>query len=1041
LAERRQVTVFFSDLSGYTPLSEQLDPEDLRETMSHVFAAAGRIVEQYGGRIDKLLGDGVLAVFGDPVGHEDDPERAVRAVLAFHTAVDEISEQLEPRIGRPIALHSGIASGVVLTGQADAAGGAGPLGDPVNVASRLQSIAAPGQILIAPETHRMTAGTFEVKHLGPQQLKGKAEPIDVTEVIGIASERTRQSRVRGDFVGRQEELGVLLAAAERLRDGEPSIISVCAEAGAGKTRLLEEFRSRLSDDVAWFEGRAYPYGQNIPYSAVIDLINRVLGIDEGDTSETLRQKLADGMTAFIGNVDDDVLAPLAWLYALELPNVPPIDREAYQPALVNAVRRLIDVQSRAQPTVICLQDLHWADPSTVSLLHELASGEIPPVLFVCNFRPEFTLGAERERPLNLDELSSRQSAQLVTSLLGSVEPPAELTAFIEGHTDGNPFFIEEIINRLIETGTLARSNGSWELVHRLDHIEMPSTIRGVIQARIDHLDTEQRRLLREASVVGREFLYRVVSRVCSNTTDIDVGLSELETADLIRQKAPDPDLEYFFKHALTQEVAYEGLVRGERQELHARVGEAIEGTLADRAGEFVETLAYHYVRAGDSGKAVHYLSESGKKCLDRYALAEAAEYFTQAYELLAAEARTPETKRTMVELIVEWSLLLYYEGAIAEWLALLRTHLADAEEVASGGLLAMYLGWMGNAQFVAGEVEESLPRLRRAVALAESAGDRDAESHARAWLSYNLAEPGDVRSAIEFGRATTYRPELISRDPYALIKGTGGVMRAALTAGDVAIIREVTEEMLELARTTGNARAEVFAHLGAEALAFLTFDNDLAVESGRAAVDAARDPIYGAFAAYGLAAAAAAALDLDLARSVVAEWLPRAKAGGNYWASRGLEIFEGLLAVAEGDLSRGMRASLAAKVDLEQRGFTISAMQGDFAHAGLYVAIARREGTQPPLSAILRNPGFVAKHVIPARRKGRRLIDDLIARSRANGWGGLLPRIELYSAQLYECVGDRDGSLRELESVHRYLDEQQIHPVPKLVADFEALLG
>jgi class 3 adenylate cyclase len=1035
-AERRQVTVFFSDVSDYTPLSEQLDPEDLRETMGLVYAAASRIVDHYGGRVDKLLGDGVLAVFGDPVAHEDDPERAIRAVLDLHAAVDGISAKVAPKIGRPITLHSGISSGVVLTGQTDAAG---PLGDAVNVASRLGSIAGPGQIFIAPETYRMTSGTFDVKHLGPQQLKGKTEPIDVTEVIGIATERTRPSRVRGEFVGRQEELGVLLAAVEKLRDGEPSIISVCAEAGAGKTRLLEEFRSRLSEDVAWIEGRAYPYSQNIPYAAIIDLLNRVLGIDEGDTSETVRQKLRDGVTALVG-ADDDVLAPLATLYALDLPGVASIDREAYQSALVAAVRRLIDAQSLLQPSVLCLQDLHWADPSTVQLLREIAAPPIAPAVFVCNFRPEFTLGIEGERALGLDELSSRQSERLVTSLLGNADPPPELVGFIGGHTDGNPFFIEEIINRLIETEALVRSNGSWKLTQGLDRIDMPSTIRGVIQARIDHLDVDRRRLLREASVVGREFLYRVVSRVSSNTDDIDTCLSELETADLIRKKAPDPDLEYFFKHALTQEVAYEGLVRAERQELHARVADAIESMLADRTAEFVETLAFHFVRAGNTEKATYYLIESGRKSLARYALPEAQAYFAEALQLLLAAETTTETKRHLARLVVEWSLLHYYDGTIDDWLTLLRSHLPDAEQGDDPSVLSMYLGWMGNAQFIHGDMRESRENLERALRVARDARDEGAERHALAWLSFTIQEPGDLRAAIEMGKATMYPAEVVSHDPYPWFKGRGGLARAAIFAGEFGLAREISDELIAFGEETGNARAAVLGYLSRGGLLSTCFEDESALENCSVALSKVRDPSYGAFAASLTAAAAANALAFDRARAVVDEWLPRARRAGNTWAASTLAVYGGFIVALDGDYSRGVRQAMAAWEEQLRHDFMLTAMFTEFSFAGLYLTLATREGPRPAIGRLLRNPWFVATQAVPAARKARRMLDELSVQLEERGWHGGLGRVTFLSARLRQHEGDRDGVRRDLDVLHRFLDQHGLG-TPKLVADFEASIS
>jgi class 3 adenylate cyclase len=443
----------FSDLSGYTALSEKLDPEETREIMGRIFGRAAEIVGRYGGQTEKFIGDAIMAIFGVPAAHEDDPVRAVRAALELHEAVEALSPEVEKRSGARIVLHSGINTGLVVTGELKFdRGTAGPLGDTINLAARLMGLAAEGEILVGPATRRLVARAFAVEDLGQRDVKGKAESVAVARVVGAVSRAATAAHFRGAFVGRQEELGVLLGAAEQVRDGKAAVIAIRGEAGTGKTRLVEEFRARVGNDVQWLEGRAYPYAENIPYFPVIDLLSRSWGIDENDKPAAVRQKVEAGVSALVES-PRDVLPIIARLYDIELADGPVIDREAFQGRLLDTLRRLLSGLASRAPTVICLQDLHWADASTVKLIHELTGDLRIPAVLVGNYRPGYDPGPGA-RVLELRELSSRQTRELLQSILDA-EPPEELTHFIEERSDGNPFFVEEVVNSLVETHEMA----------------------------------------------------------------------------------------------------------------------------------------------------------------------------------------------------------------------------------------------------------------------------------------------------------------------------------------------------------------------------------------------------------------------------------------------------------------------------------------------------------------------------------------------------------------------------------------------------------
>ena len=336
--ERRQVTVFFSDLAGFTSLNERLDPEDVRDIVNKVWERAGEIVARYDGRINKLLGDAVMAVFGDPVAHEDDPLRAVRAALELHEAVEGLNKDVEQRIGASIGMHTGVNTGVVLTSESVLDGKqTGPLGDTINVAARLQSLAETGQVLVGPETRRAIEEAFELDDLGAHDLKGKGEPVPVARVVSVASRNVTPARRQGRFVGRDSELSLLRDEFERAKSGTPAFVALSGEAGSGKTRLVEEFRARVAAGATWLEGRAYPFAQNIPYYAVTDLVSNSLGIDETDSAETVRPSSKQGIAALVENTSE-ILPPLLQLYDIEGSQGSSIDREAYRARLLGSVR-------------------------------------------------------------------------------------------------------------------------------------------------------------------------------------------------------------------------------------------------------------------------------------------------------------------------------------------------------------------------------------------------------------------------------------------------------------------------------------------------------------------------------------------------------------------------------------------------------------------------------------------------------------------------------------------------------------------------------
>lgn len=1024
--ERRQITVLFSDASGYTTMAEQLDPEVVRDVMGRVYRTAESISARYHGRVDKLMGDAVLIVFGDPVAHEDDAERAIRAALELHAAVDAMRPDIEALTGSSFQMHSGINSGVVVTGELQGDHSSGPLGDMVNVAARLQSVAGSGEILIGPETYALVEGRFTFADFGERELKGRSRPVRVRRIDGFASETRRPSRRVGAFIGRHEELGVLLGAVDRLRDRQSSVITVCAEAGAGKTRLLEEVRGRLGADVVWLEGRAYPYTADIPYSPLIDLINSAAGIDESDNATEVHRKLAALVEATLPG-DESVMPVLAHLYGSPAA-ASPIDLEAFRSSLVTALAAMVNAVSRRSPTVVCLQDLHWVDPSTADLVRQLTSVVNEPFVMICNFRPGFSLGARNERVLNLTEMSGRQTREQLQSLLSTDELPDGLLDAVSVRTEGNPFFVEEIINSLIETEVLVQVDDVWVLRRTFDELALPSTIRGVIAARIDGLDTTRRRVLREVSVVGREFLYRLVRTVSTDPDDLDGSLDVLSEADLIREKSADPELEYVFKHGLTQEVAYDGLLRRDREQLHERVARAIESQLGDRVEEFVETLAYHFQRSGQLVDAVGYLRRAARRALERYSMIECHHQYQAAYQLLTNDdpdhrVDAATRQRLLLETILEWATAHYYSGEYLHLHDLFAAHETLAAEVDDDALRARWLAWRGNIVWNHDcDMTTAARLLDEALDLSRRCGDTTAEAYALAWLTWVLSNTGNPSKAIsllpELRAILSSVPDPTDRR-YVQIKGVAGTGTALVLRGDTQAARTIAQELLDLGTETGNRRASAMGHLVRVAVYQALGDSETAGREAKAAVACQADPIYVWLGEIYIAAAALGAGRIAEARGLLEKYRVAPTVQGFGALVAGYRVIAAMITVAEGHVIAGLRELLAVRTDFAASGDLGMAASADFFVAQLYVMLASGD---VPVSKV-RNPGLLL--LLPtAGKRARTALNDVLADIERHGFEGRRAAVEFELARLSKHRRRTQDAKSHLDSVEHLLSAE-----------------
>jgi class 3 adenylate cyclase/tetratricopeptide (TPR) repeat protein len=650
--ERKLVTVLFVDVSGFTALSEKLDPEDVRGLMDRAFELMLAEVHRYEGTVNQFLGDGLMALFGAPIAHEDHPSRAVHAALGIQRALGAYRDELLAKRGIEFRARMGLNSGAVVVGKIgdNLRMDYTAVGDTTNLAARLLALAEPGQILVSEDIVKAVGPYFALQPLGEVSVKGKALPVRPYRVEGTRSVRSRleagSERGLTPLVGRDHELALLRDSFAEAQAGHGQGVFVYGEAGIGKSRLLLEFRHHAEAAGArWVLGRCVSYGHAIAHLPVLDFVRDLFGIKEGDGVETMLRKLADG----VREAGDDVAWTIPFLRALFSLDPGDAAVEAMIPVqrkgrTAEAVRDLLLAHATKRPLVLVVEDLHWIDPHSEDILRLVLDGmAAAPLMVVLTYRPGYaqTFGERTYfTRITLRALPEAQTAAMVQRVLqGNV--PVEASRLVARKAEGNPLFVEELAKSLVEDGTLERVGGGYRLARPLADAHIPDTIQGVIMARIDRLPEASKTALQIASVIGREFTARLVERVAALEHDAQQALGELRTVELIYEKARSPELEYMFKHALTHDVAYESLLRQKRRELHRRTGEVIEELYADRLPEFYETLAFHYTRGESWEQAVDYLLKSALKARASFDYPEGSRLCAEAIEILQRNRGAP----------------------------------------------------------------------------------------------------------------------------------------------------------------------------------------------------------------------------------------------------------------------------------------------------------------------------------------------------------------------------------------------------------------
>ena len=774
--ERKFVTVLFADVVDSTVMGERLDPELVIEIMNGAFALLNVAVTKYDGTVARLMGDAILAFFGAPVAHEDDAERAVRAGLEIQAAAKEYGRAVKATYGVDFRVRVGINTGLAVLAIVgdEIRTEYTAMGDTTNVAARLQGAAVPGTVLISADTFHLVKGLFEFKARGDIEVKGKSTPIGTHEVL---APRAMPGKVRGlegvtsPLVGRSVEYQLLVDKLEDARQGHGSLVTVIGEAGLGKSRLLAEVRKLARADsqppVTWLEGRALSYGQAVTYYPWRQIIRQAIDVQEGEAPEIVREKLRRDPTCDAmpegGSQFLEVMLSVESDATLKAVTV--LEGDALVGHITEATRCYIDARANEAPTVIVFDDLHWADTASLDLLLNVAGlVEDRPLLAICLLRPDKDapswstverLGSELgpfHTEIALEPLDAAHAEELLGNLLQVEDLPDSVRALALKRSEGNPFFLEEVLRSLIDSGHIVRENGHWRATQEIVNVTIPDTLAGVLSARIDRLPENTKQVAQTAAVLGRIFAQRALTTVCAAAAsreriqDVEPHLGVLTYAELVRERAHDPEPEYSFKHALTREAAYELLLLRRRKALHRRAGQALEQLYPQQLVELASALAYHYRLGEEWQKAADYAMRAGAQAMKVYAMSEALAYYDNAHEALT---KIPDASpEQYCDSILGWAPAALKLKPHTEVLDRLEGAEKIARELNDEERLARVLHWIANAYISNGFPSSGMPALFESYQIAERLGDERLTLAATFWMTYGMIDQ-DPRGGLE----------------------------------------------------------------------------------------------------------------------------------------------------------------------------------------------------------------------------------------------------------------------------------------------------
>jgi len=844
--ERKQVTAFFCDLANSTAAAEKIGPENMHTLLNRFFELALEEVHRYEGTINQFLGDGFMALFGAPIAREDHARRGVLAALALQRSLKDHLAELGQSYGIETAFRMGLNSGLVVVGSIgdNLRMDYSAIGDTTNLASRLQQAAEPGMILVSENTRRLVKDDFRLKALEPLQVKGKSEPVAAYDVIGSRPRRSpiisRGEHALSQFVGRKQDLATLQELLAQVEAGQGHVVSIVAEAGGGKSRLLYEFRLRCQKKrVTYIEGRCLSYGSSIPYLPIIDILRNNAGIGQSDSPEIIADKVNFALQEV--GMDAKESAP----YVLQLfgmkkgtESLARLTPEAVRTKTFEILREMSLKGSQQRPIIFEIEDLHWIDKTSedylASLVERLAAAA---VLLLVTYRPGYQppwIGKSYASQIALRSLAPQDGVAIVRSTSKQDRLPSAMEQLILAKAEGNPFFLEEL-TRAVTMHVGAATD-----------LNVPDTVQGVLMARIDRLPEDPKGLLQTASVLGREFSLRLLKAIWERPETLEAGLIGLRQLEFLYERMGTEGMRYVFKHALTQDVAYDSLLTSRRQTLHAAAGQAIETLYADRLEEVYDRLAYHYARTRRADKAVMYLSHFAEKAARNYAHAESENALQEAI-LHVAHLPAEDQDRRLLELKQRQAHSLYYLGRFPESVDLLEGEQARLERVQDPALTGPYFFWLGHMYSRLGDPERAVHFARRAVEEGRQCGDKSTMGQAYTVLSLEGYWSGQAEQGIKDGRQAIALLKGMP-DQYWLGMAYCFLGFNFILKGEFELALEAEAQTRKIGETISDPRIQTYATFTIGWIRAMVGDCETAIEVCQSSLRSAPDPTSTAYA-------------------------------------------------------------------------------------------------------------------------------------------------------------------------------------------------
>jgi class 3 adenylate cyclase/tetratricopeptide (TPR) repeat protein len=1043
IAERRQVTVMFSDLVGSTALSARMDPEDLREVIFDYQKCVAATVRRFDGFVAKYMGDGVLVYFGYPEAHENDAERAVRAGLELAAALTALNTRVS------LQTRVGIATGLVVVGDLVGSGEAqerGIIGETPNLAARLQGVAEPNTVVIAESTRKLLGNLFELQELGKKELKGIPAPVHIWRARRASSVSSRFEALHAirlsAFLGREHELEVLRRGLERARSGL-CVIDLVAEPGMGKSRLMYEFRRRISQERAFVvSGSCSPDGQKTPFLPFIEVVRASFRVNVGEAEKDVAQKLEIGLTALglysarnlglllnlLGlRVRDDVLAGLdGVLIGLRT-------RDLFQ--------QMLEARCRLSPMVMVIEDLHWIDSASEELLGKIIDSEAKLRLLLLATRRQEYSPSWLNRPvvteLKLQPLPSGDIHRLLQARLGLGALPEALARQVTEKAEGNPLFAEEIVSYLTERGVLRAVAGKVEFQASAAAATLPASLQSLLTARVDRLVLTDRSLLQAASVIGRRFDPDLLAGAVGET-DIDDRLAALQASDLVHRESKSAD--YVFKHALIRDALYQSLLTDARKSMHLKIAEEIERRSGNRLTEVAEALAHHYSQTDRADKAFAYLSMAGSKGLMVYSVDEASAYFAAALVLLD---KNPDcsTDDQVAEFIEQYALFLTINGPMSANIDLLERYLPRVDRLGDHPRALLIRHYYALALLYSGRNKEAAAVQRELLPMAERLGDSRSMAYALAteiFVSTHVAPKPLNEFEILKRKATAAASEVTEAGIQTLVRyviGWEEMLRGRMNAA-----RASVHDLMQVGQVLNDPRC---TGLGLWLLSFIALLSDSYAEALAYSEQCLAVALTEQDRLIALGAKAGALVLLrqpEEGAPLLEQYRQRCVTDGFIYALRGSDAIVGLHEVLQGNIKEGIRFIEEAILQAEKRGnpSIADSYRSTLAEVYLQIIIGSEK---PPFPVLLKNLPILLKVKLSASARIRALIAHVLENPRFDPSGHHIGRAKMILGLLYKAKKKRTLAVKHLVEAKRIFSQFGQTPILTRVETALAELG